>query len=40
MSARALEFVWMPDRGLKMLTGSLSEDTHPKSSQIVRLSRN
>ena len=35
---RALDFVWMSYRGAHMLTDSLPEGSHPKSSHIVRLS--
>ena len=33
-------FVWMPYRGAHMLTGSVSENSHPKHSHIMRLGNN
>ena len=31
--------IWKPCRGARMLTGSLPEDSHPKTSHIVKLAR-
>ena len=33
---RVMEFIWMSYRGPDMLTDSLLEDSHPKSSHIAR----
>ena len=40
MAIRALYFVWMSYRGTHMLTASLPEDSHSKSSNTVRLGNN
>ena len=37
---RAPDFVWMSYRGARMFTGSLPEDSHPKSSHIAVLGNN
>ena len=40
MLTRVLGFLWMSYRGAHKLDGSLPEDSHPKSSLIVRLGNN
>ena len=40
MLTRVLDFLWMSYRGAHKLDGSLPEDSHPKSSLIVRLGNN
>ena len=40
MVTRALDFVWMSHGDAQMLTGLLPEESHPKSSHIMRLSNN
>ena len=40
MATRILHFTWMSYRGPSMLTGSLPEESRPKSSHIARLDNN
>ena len=40
MVTRAMDIIWMPYRGPHMLTGSLPEDSHSKSSHVARFRNN
>ena len=40
MATGILDFTWMSYSGPNMLTGSLPEETRPKSSHLVRLDIN
>ena len=40
MVIKARDFLWMSYRSPHMLTGSLPEDSHPKSSHTARLDNN
>lgn len=40
MATRILDFTWMSYRDPNMLTGSLPEESRPKSSHIIRLDIN